>query len=125
MSTPNTLRISRWNDWPEAFGRKRFEMAVSVSLPIKIRGDRTVLVEHPCWVDEAVSSALGRALANSRGAVLDTRGGFVGVNVHQPTFAWSGMALQDRDRARFERQMSELIAEVAQRERVWSAPLGP
>jgi hypothetical protein len=99
-------------------------MAVSVSLPIKIRVDRTALVEHPCWVDEAVSSALGRALANSRGAVLDTRGGFVGVHVHQPTFAWSGMALQDRDRARFERQMSELIAEVAQREGVWSAPLG-
>ena len=91
-------------------------MPVSVSVPTKIRVDPAALAEHPCRVEEAISAAVGRALANSRQTVLDARGGFVGVCLHPPTFTWSGLPLKDQDRAQLEETVSDLVDKAAQRE---------
>lgn len=84
-------------------------MPISVSVPTKIRIDRKALVDHPEWIVDALSAAVGRALANSRRSVLEARGGYVGVCLHEPTFAWSGLGVEAQERVRLEQMVAEVI----------------
>lgn len=97
-------------------------MPVSVSLPTRIRVDRAALVDHPEWVDDAVRSALGRALANSRKVVLDPRAGVYGIRLGEPVFQWSGLAISHAERVRFERRLRALIAQAIADEGIGADP---
>ncbi|AIE86492.1 hypothetical protein [Fimbriimonas ginsengisoli] len=88
-------------------------MPVSVSVPTKIRIDRTALADHPEWIEEAVSAAVGRAMANSRRSVLDARGGYLGVSLHAPNFSWRGIDVAERDRIRLEEAIARIVKDAA------------
>jgi hypothetical protein len=65
-------------------------MPVRVNIPIRLRVDPEALLERQADIEEALAMTVSRALANSRDVVLEPRGGYVGVNIHTPEFAWIG-----------------------------------
>ena len=65
-------------------------MPVLVNVPIRLRLDSATLANPSEQLARPVGAALGRALANSREAVLARRGGYVGLETHTPTFNWTG-----------------------------------
>lgn len=97
-------------------------MPVSVSVPTQIRIDRTALSDHPEWIEEAVSAAVGRALANSRAAVLEPRGGYLGVVLHPPTFTWRGIAVESIDRLNLEKMVADIFRNGAAAKGLFPAP---
>lgn len=68
-------------------------MPVRVDIPTRIRVDVPALTERRGDIEEAAAAAAGRALRASAAEVLEPRGGYVGVRLNEPEFAWSGDGL--------------------------------
>ena len=68
-------------------------MPVTVHVPIRVRVDVDALTSRLGEIGDAVSAAVGRALASSRAVAVEPRGGYLGLRVHEPTFTWSGNGL--------------------------------
>ena len=86
-------------------------MPVSVHIPVRLRLDRGVLAEADDTLDEALTAALDRALANCRSTVLEPRGGYARVALHPPSFSWSGDGLAGVD-ARTRQDTEALVARI-------------
>jgi len=100
-------------------------MPVSVSLPIRIRIDRSALERHPEWIRDAAEAAVGRAMESSAKTVLAPRGGFMGVTVHVPTFGWHGLPVHERERAGVEEMLGGSIQRLAEEHGIRPPILGP
>lgn len=91
-------------------------MPVSVQVPVRVRLDLASVEGRECCLSDALGAALGRALARSRAHVLRPRAGFAGVEIHAPTFTWTGDMADRVDggtRARLETRIRAAIAEQA------------
>jgi hypothetical protein len=87
-------------------------MPVAVSLPTRIRVDRRALTERPDWIDAALSTAVGRAIDNSRKVVLDPRGRYLDVKALNPRFSWRGLPVDPELRSAFERRIADLYVSL-------------
>jgi hypothetical protein len=96
-------------------------MPVSVHIPIRIRTDPQAVSERLDDLEEALSAALRRALANSREVVLARRGGFVTTVLNRPQVTWCGAGLDrisSSDRSRLEECIAGLCAEICGSENI-------
>jgi hypothetical protein len=74
-------------------------MPVAASVPCRLRLDARTVSDRPADVEAALAAALGRALDRSRREVLEPRGSYLAAVTHDPTFRWSGAALDHVPRA--------------------------
>jgi hypothetical protein len=91
-------------------------MSVQVLVPTRIRLDTAALHKRGPDIVEAVAAATVRALRNSRDVALAPRGGYLGVRLQQPEFAWTGDGLADvtvAQRAELEGLISAVLARAA------------
>jgi hypothetical protein len=91
-------------------------MAIDVSVPIRVRVDPGALIERPYDIEEALGTALARALANSREHVLANRKGAIELTVEAPEFSWMGDGLADVAaglREDIESQLTTIIEQTA------------
>jgi hypothetical protein len=100
-------------------------MPVSVSIPIRIRINRTALERRPECTRCAAKAAVGRAMVSSAKTVIEPRGGFMGVTAHPPTFSWRGLPVNERERAAFERMLVDLIRSLEEEHGIRPPVLGP
>ena len=93
-------------------------MPVTVHVPIRVRVDVDALTPRLDEIGDAPAAAAGRALASSRAVAVEPRGGYLGLRVHEPTFTWTGNAL-DRVSANtrriLETQIRSLVLAQAER----------
>ena len=93
-------------------------MAVSVHIPVRIRIDtKTVYARCGC-IDEALTKAAARALANSRDVVVAPRGAYAGLSLNTPEFNWTGsgaMYIPATRRDELEQRWTAILMDLADR----------
>ena len=90
-------------------------MPVAAFLPCRLRLDARTVSDRPDDVEAALAAALGRALEHSRREVLEPRGGYLAALAHDPTFRWSGAALDYVPRAArhaFEERLRRVVQDA-------------
>jgi hypothetical protein len=66
---------------------------VTVHIPIRLCVDADAVTSRVDAIDAALTAALSRALASSRSVVVEPRDSYLGLEVHEPAFSWSGDGL--------------------------------
>lgn len=93
-------------------------MPVRVRVPIRLRVDPEVLSRRQDTLLEAFHAAVQRALAKSHREVIAPRGGYLGVTIRPPEFAWGGPLAEQVEadtREDLEALLSQLVLEGAER----------
>ncbi len=89
-------------------------MTVSVHVPTRIRVDAATLEGPREELLEAVATASRRALSNSVDVALAPRGGDLGVDAADPTFRWTGVAVDPGLREQVERDIAASLARAVE-----------
>jgi hypothetical protein len=93
-------------------------MPVAVHIPIRIRVDTKTICARCGCINDALTKAVSRALANSLDVVLAHRGGYAGLSLNPPRFSWTGsgaMHVPATHREELEQRWAAILMEVADR----------
>jgi hypothetical protein len=91
-----------------------------MSFPIKLRIDGKAMDHRTRCLDAALRASVGRAFANSK-KLLELRGSYVNICLHDPSFSWQGLAVDQGRRGSFEQRIADILRDVAYRQGILSS----